>query len=153
VVLVLALSLSAIADELKPQPQRNILERHDQSGVMGVEIIIGTTLLPAGAAIGFHTHPGDELGFVLKGTFTLKTRGQPDRVLHAGDSFLNVRGAVHSVAADALAEGGTAVSTWIVDKDAPMATPVPLMALCMNRCLFCRTATAHARTGLPDRSE
>ena len=124
-VSVLTLSLNAIADELKPQPQRTILERHDRSGVMGKEIVIGTALLPAGTAIGFHTHPGDEIGFVLKGTLTLRTRGQPDRVLHAGDSFYNVRGAVHSVAAEAGGEGGTAVSTWIVDKGVPLATPAP----------------------------
>jgi len=124
-VTIIALSLNAVADEPKPQPQRAILERHDQSGIADKEIVIGTAVIPSGAAIGYHTHPGDESGFVLKGTLTLKTRGQPDRVLHAGDSFFNVRGAVHSVAADAAGEGGTAVSTWIVDKSAPLATPVP----------------------------
>ena len=124
-VAMMALSLNANADDLKPQPSRAILERHDQSGVAGKEIVIGTALLPAGTAVGYHTHPGDESGFVLKGTLTLKTKGQPDRVLHAGDSFFNVRGAVHSVAADSSGEGGTAVSTWVVDKDAPLATPVP----------------------------
>ena len=124
-IAIMALSLSALADEMKPQPRRAILERHDQSGVAGREIVIGTAQIPSGTGIGFHTHPGDEIGYVLKGTLTLKTRGQPDRVLHAGDSFFNVRGAVHSVAAEAGGEGGTAVSTWIVDKGVPLATPVP----------------------------
>jgi quercetin dioxygenase-like cupin family protein len=124
-VAIVALSLHAIADELKPQPRRGILERHDQSDVVGKEIIVGTALIPSGTAIGYHTHPGDESGSVLKGTLTLKTRGQPDRVLHVEDSFFNVRGAVHSVVADPNGGGGTAVSTWIVDKDAPLATPVP----------------------------
>ena len=124
-VALVALSLTVIADDLKPQPRRDILERHDQSGVAGKEIIVGTALIPPGAAVGYHTHPGEESGFVLKGTLTLKTKGQPDRVLHAGDHFFNVRGAVHSVVADPTGEGGTALSTWIVDKDAPLATPVP----------------------------
>ena len=124
-VAVIALSLNAVADDLKPQPRREILNRYDQSEVAGKEIVIGTAAIPAGAAIGYHTHPGDEVGFVLKGTLTLKTRGLPDRVLHAGDSFFNVRGAVHSVAADANGDGGTAASTWIVDRDKPLATPVP----------------------------
>ena len=122
---VIAMSLIAVADDLNPQPKREILNRYDQSEVKGKEIVIGTAVIPAGAAIGYHTHPGDEVGFVLKGTLTLKTRGQPDRVLHAGDSFFNVRGAVHSVAADPNGDGGTAASTWIVDKDKPLATPVP----------------------------
>jgi quercetin dioxygenase-like cupin family protein len=122
---VVATSLIAMADDLKPQPKREILDRHDQSEVKGKEIVIGTAAIPAGAAIGYHTHPGDEVGFVLKGTLTLKTRGQPDRVLHAGDSFFNVRGAVHSVEADPNGGGGTAASTWVVDKGKPLATPVP----------------------------
>lgn len=118
------LTLSAAADEPKTGPQavRTILERHDLSSVPGKEAVIGTALLPAGSSIGFHTHPGDEIGYVLKGTFVLKTRGQPDRIVKAGESFFNPRGAVHSVTTT---EGAVAVSTWIIDKDQPLATPVP----------------------------
>jgi quercetin dioxygenase-like cupin family protein len=126
-ITVVALSVNAAADEPKTsaQPVRTIFERHDQSGVPGKEIVIGSAMLPAGTAIGYHTHPGDEAGYVLKGTLILKTRGQPDRVLKAGDSFFNPRGAVHSVAAAPGDEGATAVSAWIVDKGQPLATPVP----------------------------
>ena len=121
------LSLNATADESKPgaQPVRYILERHDQSGVPGKEIVIGTATLPPGSVIGYHTHPGDEAGYVLKGTLILKTQGQPDRVLKAGESFFNPRGAVHSLAVAPGSDGGMAVSSWIVDKGVPMATPVP----------------------------
>jgi quercetin dioxygenase-like cupin family protein len=124
---VAILSLNAAADEAKPSAQavRNILERHDQSGVPGKEIVIGTAALPPGSVIGYHTHPGDEAGYVLKGNLILKTQGQPDRVLKAGDSFFNPRGAVHSLAAVPGSDGGVAVSAWIVDKGVPMATPVP----------------------------
>lgn len=120
-----ALSLNAAADEPKDsaQPVRTVLERHDQSGVPGKEIVIGTAMLPGGAAFGYHTHAGDEIGYVLKGTLTLKIRGQPDRTLKAGDSFFNPRGAVHSVVAGS--DGATALSTWIIDKGQPFATPVP----------------------------
>ena len=120
------LSLNAAADEPKAaaQPARKILERHDQSGVPGKEIVIGTAALPPGSVIGYHTHPGDEVGYVLKGRLIWKTQGQPDRALKAGDSFFNPRGAVHSVAA-APGSGAMAVSTWIVDKGVPMSTPVP----------------------------
>jgi quercetin dioxygenase-like cupin family protein len=118
------LSVCAAADDAKPQPQRAVLERHDQSGVPGKEIVVGTATLPAGSVIGFHVHPGDEAGYVLKGSVIWKTRGKPDKTLKAGDSFFNPRGAVHSVVAT---EGGEAmvVSTWIVDKGKPLATPVP----------------------------
>jgi quercetin dioxygenase-like cupin family protein len=119
------LSLNAAADEPGPQAVRNILERHDQSGVPGKEIVIGTATLPPGSVIGYHTHPGDEAGYVLKGNLILKTQGQPDRALKAGDSFFNPRGAVHSLAAAPGPDGGMAVSAWIVDKGVPIATPVP----------------------------
>jgi quercetin dioxygenase-like cupin family protein len=53
------------------------LQRQEQSGVPDKEIVLGTVSLPPGTAIGFHTHPGDEIGFVQRGTLILKTRGQP----------------------------------------------------------------------------
>jgi quercetin dioxygenase-like cupin family protein len=126
-IAALVLSLSAAAEEPKPalQPVRTIFERHDQSGVPGKEIVIGSAMLPAGTSIGYHTHPGDEAGYVLKGNLILKTQGQPDRLLKAGDSFFNPRGAVHSLVAAPGGDGGTAVSTWIIDKGQPLATPAP----------------------------
>ena len=85
-----------------PEAKRTILGRHDQSGVDGKEIILGTADLPPG-------------------TTTLKVRGEPDRVLKAGDHFFIPRGTVHSVTS---AEGATAVSSWILDKGKPLAEPV-----------------------------
>jgi quercetin dioxygenase-like cupin family protein len=124
---VVALALNAAADEPKaaPQAQRTVLERHDQSGVPGKEIVLGTATLPSGAAIGYHTHPGDESAYVFKGNLVLKVQGQPDRALKAGDGFFIPRGTVHSLVAAAGPDGGTAVSTWIIDKGQPLATPVP----------------------------
>jgi quercetin dioxygenase-like cupin family protein len=123
-VAAVALAVGAVADDAQPQPERKILERHDQSGVAGKEVVVGTATLPAGTAIGFHAHPGDEAGYLSKGSVIWKRRGQPDQTLKAGDSFFNPRGSVHSVVA---ADSGTSVviSTWIVDKGKPMATPVP----------------------------
>ena len=126
-IAVIALTVNAAADEPKAsaQPVRTLFERHDQSGVPGKEIVIGSAMLPADTSIGYHTHPGDEVGYVLKGTLILKTRGQPDRTLKAGDSFFNPRGAEHSLVAAPGGDGGTAVSAWIIDKGQPLATPAP----------------------------
>jgi quercetin dioxygenase-like cupin family protein len=126
-IAIVALALNAAADEPKAsaQPTRTIFERHDQSGVPGKEIVIGSATLPAGTAVGYHTHPGDEAGYVVKGILILKVRGQPDRWLKAGDSFFNPRGAIHSLVAAPDGDGGLAVSAWIIDKGQPLATPVP----------------------------
>jgi len=107
------------------QPKRTILERHDQSGVPGYEIVLGTAELPAGTVIDWHIHHGDESGYVLSGNLVLRVKGQPDRVLKAGDYFFNPAGLVHSLAAAPGSDGGKAVSTWIVEKAKPLAEPAP----------------------------
>jgi len=107
-----------------PAMKRTVLDRHDLSGVAGKEVVLGTAELPAGAASGWHKHPGDESGYVLKGDLVLKAKGQPDRTLKAGDFFFNPAGLVHNLVAAPGTAGGTAVSTWIVDKGVPMAAPV-----------------------------
>jgi quercetin dioxygenase-like cupin family protein len=122
-VVAAALSLTAAAQEAKPQIERNILERHDQANVPGKEVVLGTVTLPPEGVVGFHTHPGDEAGYIVKGSLIWKVRGQPDKTLKAGDSFFNPRGSVHSVVGGPT--GATAFSTWIVDKGKPMAEPVP----------------------------
>jgi quercetin dioxygenase-like cupin family protein len=123
-LIVLTLNVHAYADDAKaPQAERKILAKHDLSGVPGKEAVIGIATFPAGSVIGFHTHPGDESGYIMKGSVTLQTRGAPDKELKAGDAFFNPRGSVHSVVAGP--EGATVVSTWIVDKDVPMSSPVP----------------------------
>jgi quercetin dioxygenase-like cupin family protein len=123
-VFVSALAVTAIAQQSAGPAlvARNTLETHDQSGVDGKEIVIGTATFPIGTAVGFHTHPGDESGYVVKGSIVLKTQGRPDRILVEGQSFFNGRGAVHSVVAGP--EGAIVVSTWIVDKGVPTATPI-----------------------------
>jgi quercetin dioxygenase-like cupin family protein len=114
---------SVLADDA-PTIKRTILDKHDQTGVAGKEIVLGTAELPAGASSGWHKHPGDESGYVLKGDLVLKAKGQPDRTLKAGDFFFNPSGLVHNLVAAPGTSGGTAVSTWIVDKGVPMAAPV-----------------------------
>jgi quercetin dioxygenase-like cupin family protein len=118
---LLACSFVAVADE----PKRVVLERHDLSGDSKLEVVIGTAMLPPGTAIGFHTHAGDEIGYVVKGSIIRKVKGEPDKTLNAGDSFFNPRGVIHSVAAAPGGEGGTVVSTWIVEKGKPLGTPGP----------------------------
>ena len=114
---------SAPAASPPPEPVRTILEHHDLTGVPGKEVFIGTANLPAGAAIGYHTHAGDEFGYVVKGPLVLKKKGEPDRILQTGDTFFNARGAIHSLTTVPGAVGGTALSVWIIDKGSPLSVP------------------------------
>ncbi|WP_250622851.1 dimethylsulfonioproprionate lyase family protein [Pinirhizobacter soli] len=109
----------------KPAPIRAVLETRDVDGAPGKQLVLGTVKMPPGAVAPWHTHPGDEAGYVLSGTLILKQKGQPDRTLHAGDHFFNPGGMVHELLAGPGDEGGSEVSTWVVDKGKPMATPAP----------------------------
>jgi quercetin dioxygenase-like cupin family protein len=120
---LLTLTVAAQTANNSPAVVRSIPQKHDQTGVSNKEIVTGAATFPPGSSIGFHTHPGDEAGFVSQGSIILRTRGEPDRNLGAGQTFFNVRGAVHSVVAGP--EGAIVVSTWIVDKGVPILAPVP----------------------------
>jgi len=124
--LALTFAAGAICEDAKapaPEVKRNVLDRHDQSGVDGKEIVVGTAEFPKGGVIGYHTHDGDEAGYVLKGNVVWRVKGQPDKPLKAGDYFFNPRGSVHSVIAAPGTDGGMVYSTWIIDKGKPLATP------------------------------
>jgi quercetin dioxygenase-like cupin family protein len=121
---LLATTSLALAAQDAPQAKRTVLDTHDQSGVPDKQIVLGTAEIPPGGMVPWHMHDGDESGYVLKGNLILKTRGKPDQPLKAGDHFFNARGAVHSLVAAPGGDGGTALSTWIVDKGKPLAEPV-----------------------------
>jgi quercetin dioxygenase-like cupin family protein len=123
--IVMALGLITLCASAQNTPNtvtRSVPEKHDQSGVAGKEIVTGSATFPVGASIGFHTHAGDEAGYVARASITLKVRSEADHTVNAGETFFNVRGAVHSVVAGT--DGATVVSTWIVDKGTPLATAV-----------------------------
>ena len=82
------------------------------------------TVVDTGGEVAPHTHPGIEMGYVLVGQAALNVRGQPSRALSPGDSFSIPPRTVHSVrnvGAGAL----TMLSTYVVDKDQPIASPAP----------------------------
>ena len=46
------------------------------------------TVIPVGVESGWHTHPGEEVGYILAGTVQMAIKDRPTLVLNAGDSFL-----------------------------------------------------------------
>ena len=77
--------------------------------------------VPGGAA-GRHTHPGEELGYVMEGTLQLEVAGQPPRTLKAGETFFIPAGVVHD--GKNVGSGPAKVlATYIVEKGKPVASP------------------------------
>src|SRR5204862_3929789 len=50
--------------------------------------------VPGGSA-GKHSHPGEELGYVLEGTLQLEIAGEAPRTVKAGEAFFVPAGVVH----------------------------------------------------------
>jgi quercetin dioxygenase-like cupin family protein len=76
---------------------------------------------PGGVA-GKHTHPGEELGYVMEGTLQLEVQGQPPRTVKAGESFFVPAGTVHD--GKNIGSGPAKVlATYIVEKGKPVASP------------------------------
>ena len=75
-----------------------------------------------GAAAGKHTHPGEELGYVLEGTLQLEVAGQPPRTLNAGEAFFIPAGVVHD-GKNIGAGPAKVLATYVVEKGKPVASP------------------------------
>ena len=57
-----------------------------------------------GNASPMHRHPGHHtFGYVIQGTYELGVNGGPTRMLHAGDTFYEPPGALHSMSKNASA--------------------------------------------------
>jgi quercetin dioxygenase-like cupin family protein len=75
-----------------------------------------------GVAAGRHTHPGEELGYVLEGSVLLEVDGQPPRTVNAGEVFYVPAGVVHD--GKNIGTGNAKVlATYIVEKGKPVASP------------------------------
>src|SRR5262249_27967885 len=77
--------------------------------------------VPGGVA-GRHTHPGEELGYVVEGTLELLIEGQPPKLVKAGESFFVPAGTVHdgkNVGSGVL----KVLATYVVEKGKPVASP------------------------------
>lgn len=76
-----------------------------------------------GGGIGKHTHPGEELSYVLQGTLILEVEGQAPRKVKAGEVFFIPAGVVH--AGRNAGKGPLKVlATYVVEKGKPVATLV-----------------------------
>jgi quercetin dioxygenase-like cupin family protein len=88
----------------------------------GFSTVTGIAELSPGNCSGRHTHPGIESGYVLEGEIVLKVEGRPDQTLKAGQWFENPASMRHDVCS---AGGVKVLSTYVVEKGKPLASPAP----------------------------
>jgi quercetin dioxygenase-like cupin family protein len=119
-----AAAISAIAlYSQNPGIQRTVVHKADVS-VPGREAVIARVEVAPGAKAGRHTHPGDEISYVVEGQGEILIEGQAPRKVKAGDGFVIPAGAKH----DAQNSGAMPlklVGVYVVEKGKPLATPAP----------------------------
>jgi len=67
--------------------QRTVVHKADVS-VPGREAVIARVELAPGVAAGRHTHPGDEISYVVEGEADIMMDGKPTRHVKTGEGFV-----------------------------------------------------------------
>jgi quercetin dioxygenase-like cupin family protein len=102
--------------------KRTELQRHDIA-TPNHEAVQARGEFEAGAMVPKHTHPGEEVGFILAGELTVEVEGKPAQTLKAGDVFFIPAGTVHSGKNTSKAQT-VVISTYIVEKGKPLSAMV-----------------------------
>jgi len=106
----------------QPGVKRTDLQRHDLSAI-GREVIQARVELAPGVVFGKHTHPGDEVIYMLDGSLEYDIEGQPRITLRAGDVLFIPARTIHS-AQNTGSSNGAELATYVVEKGKPLLTMV-----------------------------
>jgi quercetin dioxygenase-like cupin family protein len=102
----------------QPGIRRTDLQRHDL-GVPGREVVQVRVELDPGVAFGRHSHPGEEIVYVLEGTLEYAVDGKPPVTLEPGGVLFIPAGTIH--AAKNVGKGnGAELATYVVEKGKPL---------------------------------
>jgi quercetin dioxygenase-like cupin family protein len=127
---VMAIALLILASALVPDVaraqqtgiKRTDLQRHDLS-VGGREAVQVRVDIDPGAAFGRHTHPGEEIIYVLEGSLEYQIEGKPPMTLKAGDVLFIPAGTIHA-AKNVGSVTASELATYVVEKGKPLVTLV-----------------------------
>jgi quercetin dioxygenase-like cupin family protein len=120
---LVAFVLTGVLAAQQPSFKRTVLQQSDIS-VAGHEVISAVADFEPRATPGRHTHFGEEVGYILEGTFLIEQDGKAPVTLKAGGSFLIPAGTIHN-ATNTGAGPGKILATYVVEKGKPLATPAP----------------------------
>ena len=110
-----------MAVQQAPGISRLDLQQHDLS-VPGREVIQVRVDFDPGFVAPQHTHPGEEIIYVLEGTLEYQIDGKPVTV-KPGDVLFVPGGTVHSVT-NVGSGNGAELATYVVEKGKPLITLV-----------------------------
>jgi len=111
-----------VAPAQGPGTTRTDLSRNDLSvfGREAIQVLVG---FAPGVIAPNHTHPGEEMVYVVEGALEYALAGRPPVTLKAGDVLFIPAGTPHAV--KNVGNGKAAeLATYIVEKGKPLLTPV-----------------------------
>ena len=122
-VLMVASGLALHAAQVQQQGiKRTDLLRHDLS-VPGREVVQVRVDFAPGVAFGRHSHPGEEIAYVLEGSLEYQVEGKPPVTLKAGEVLFIPAGTVHA-AKNVGSGNGAELATYVVEKGKPLVVMV-----------------------------
>ena len=102
---------------------RTDLQRHDL-GVPGREVIQVRVDIAPGVAFGRHSHPGEEIVYVIEGALVYEIEGKPPVTLEAGEVLFIPAGTIHA-AKNVGRVNGAELATYVVEKGKPLVVMTP----------------------------
>jgi quercetin dioxygenase-like cupin family protein len=121
--LVIVSGVSAGLFAQQPGFKRTVLQQQKLS-VAGREAVTAIAEFQPGGTVGAHTHPGEEIGYILEGSILLEQDGKPPVTLTAGQTFFIPNGQVHN-ATNKGSSTARVLANYVVESGKPVATPVP----------------------------
>lgn len=120
--IALASSQSVADAQSLPKIPLKILKKTEYPGDKYACVLLEVDLDPE-AHVPRHMHPGLESSYLAAGSITLSVKGEPDRVVKAGEGYQIPPETPHNIRNGP--EKSTIVSTLIVEKDKPLVELVP----------------------------
>jgi quercetin dioxygenase-like cupin family protein len=102
--------------------KRTVLQQSKLS-VPGREAVTAIAEFQPGGTVGPHTHPGEEIGYILEGTIVLEQEGKPAATLGPGKTFFIPAGTVHN-ATNKTSSVARVLANYFVETGKPVASPV-----------------------------
>ena len=102
--------------------KRTVIQQGDLS-MAGHESVTAVAEFQPGGTVGRHTHPGEEVGYILEGTIVLEQEGKPAVTLGPGKTFFIPAGTVHN-ATNRGTTPARVLANYIVEKGKPLATAI-----------------------------
>ena len=109
-----------VAQSQQPGVTRTDLLRHDL-GVAGREVVQVRVELAPGVAFPPHSHPGEEIAYVIEGELEYRLEGRPPVTLEAGEALFIPAGTVHA-ARNVGSVSAAELATYLVEKGKPLVS-------------------------------